>query len=104
MVRAQDGKVVYKNKVEEKQVLDPRVAYLTTNLMEEVLRSGTAAGRPRPVQSHHAGGGQDRNVATMAGLPVTLVNFCAWSGWASTTTRDSIWKARTRRRPSGRSS
>ncbi len=44
MVRAQDGKVVYKNKVEEKQVLDPRVSYLTTSLMEEVLRSGTAAG------------------------------------------------------------
>ena len=44
MVRAQDGKVVFKNKVEEKQVLDPRVAYLTTSLMEEVLRSGTAAG------------------------------------------------------------
>ena len=44
MVRAQDGKVVFKNKVEEKQVLDPRVAYLMTNLMEEVLRTGTAAG------------------------------------------------------------
>jgi penicillin-binding protein 1B len=44
MVRSQDGKVVFKNKVEEKQVLDPRVAYLTTSLMEEVLRSGTAAG------------------------------------------------------------
>ena len=44
MVRAQDGKIVFKNKVEEKQVLDPRVAYLTTSLMEEVLRSGTAAG------------------------------------------------------------
>ena len=44
MVRAQDGKVVYKNKVEEKQVLDPRVAYLMTNLMEEVMRTGTAAG------------------------------------------------------------
>jgi penicillin-binding protein 1B len=44
LVRAQDGKVLYKNKIEEKQVLDPRVAYLTTNLMEEVLRSGTAAG------------------------------------------------------------
>src|SRR5208283_3477912 len=29
---------------EEKHVLDPRVAYLVTNLMEEVLRSGTAAG------------------------------------------------------------
>jgi penicillin-binding protein 1B len=44
MVRAQDGKVVFKNKVEEKQVLDPRVAYLTTSLLEEVLRTGTAAG------------------------------------------------------------
>jgi penicillin-binding protein 1B len=44
LVRAQDGKVLYKNKVEEKPVLDPRVAYLTTNLMEEVMRSGTAAG------------------------------------------------------------
>ncbi|MCX6630959.1 MAG: PBP1A family penicillin-binding protein [Candidatus Solibacter sp.] len=44
MVRAQDGRVVFKNKVEEKQVLDPRVAYLTTSLLEEVLRSGTAAG------------------------------------------------------------
>jgi penicillin-binding protein 1B len=44
MVRSQDGKVIYKNHVEGKQVLDPRVAYLMTNLMEEVLRSGTAVG------------------------------------------------------------
>ncbi|HLI85042.1 MAG TPA: PBP1A family penicillin-binding protein [Bryobacteraceae bacterium] len=44
LVRSQDGKVVYKNQIHEKQVLDPRVAYLMTNLMEEVLRSGTAAG------------------------------------------------------------
>jgi penicillin-binding protein 1B len=43
LVRTQDGKVVYKNQVTEKQVLDPRVAYLMTNMMEEVLRSGTAA-------------------------------------------------------------
>ncbi len=43
LVRTQDGKVIYKHKTEEKQVLDPRVAYLMTNLMEEVLRSGTAA-------------------------------------------------------------
>ena len=48
MVRAQDGKVVYKNKVEEKQVLDPRVAYLATNLMEKSMRSGTPA-EVRPV-------------------------------------------------------
>ena len=45
MVRdGKDGKVLFKNKVEEKHVLDPRVAYLVTNLMEEVLRSGTAGG------------------------------------------------------------
>ncbi|MBV9744744.1 MAG: PBP1A family penicillin-binding protein [Acidobacteriia bacterium] len=44
LVRAQDGRVIYKNRIREKQVLDPRVAYLMTNLMEEVLRSGTAAG------------------------------------------------------------
>ncbi len=44
LVRAQDGKVLYKDKVEPKQELDPRVAYLVTNLMEEVLRSGTGAG------------------------------------------------------------
>jgi penicillin-binding protein 1B len=44
MVRAQDGKAIYNNKKEERTVLDPRVAYLMTNLMEEVMRSGTAAG------------------------------------------------------------
>ena len=44
LVRGTDGKVVYKNKPEVKQSLDPRVAYLMTNLMEEVLRTGTAAG------------------------------------------------------------
>jgi penicillin-binding protein 1B len=44
IVRAGDGKSVYRNQVEKKPVLDPRVAYLMTNLMEEVLRSGTAGG------------------------------------------------------------
>jgi penicillin-binding protein 1B len=44
LVRGQDGQIIYKNQIAQKQVLDPRVAYLMTNLMEEVLRSGTAAG------------------------------------------------------------
>ena len=44
MVRAQNGKDIYDNKKEERTVLDPRVAYLMTNLMEEVMRTGTAAG------------------------------------------------------------
>lgn len=44
LVRARDGKAIYVNKPEKKEVLDRRVAYLMTNLMEEVMRSGTAAG------------------------------------------------------------
>jgi penicillin-binding protein 1B len=44
LIRSQDGRVLYKDKLEDKQVLDPRVAYLMTSLMEEVLRTGTAAG------------------------------------------------------------
>jgi penicillin-binding protein 1B len=44
LVRDQTGRELYRHKQEEKQVLDPRVAYLMTNLMEEVMRSGTAAG------------------------------------------------------------
>ncbi len=61
LVRSQDAEVVYKNPLEHKQVLDPRVAYLMTNLMEEVLRSGTAAAvRAR---LHRPGGRQDRHFA-----------------------------------------
>src|SRR5262249_19076664 len=44
MVRSQDGKIVYRNKPETREAIDPRLAYMMTNLMEEVLRSGTAAG------------------------------------------------------------
>jgi penicillin-binding protein 1B len=43
LVRDKD-RVVYKNKAEVKHALDPRVAYILTNMMEEVLRTGTAAG------------------------------------------------------------
>jgi penicillin-binding protein 1B len=44
LVRSQGGQNLYKDAAEKKQVLDPRVAYVMTNMMEEVLRSGTAAG------------------------------------------------------------
>jgi penicillin-binding protein 1B len=44
LVRSGEGKVIYRNKLEKKPAIDPRVAYLVTNLMEEVLRTGTAAG------------------------------------------------------------
>jgi penicillin-binding protein 1B len=44
LVRDDKGKELYVHKAEEKQVLDPRVAYLMTNLLQEVMRSGTAGG------------------------------------------------------------
>ena len=43
-VRAQNGSALLENKPESRQVLDPRVAYLMVSMLEEVLRSGTAAG------------------------------------------------------------
>ncbi len=42
-VRGKDGSVLYVNKPETRPVLDPRVSYLMVNLLEEVMRSGTAA-------------------------------------------------------------
>jgi penicillin-binding protein 1B len=44
LVRSSEGKQIYTNKAEQHSALDPRVAYLVTNLLEEVLRSGTGAG------------------------------------------------------------
>ena len=45
MVRTDKGQVIYKNAIEAKQVLDPRIAYVMTNMLQEVLRgTGTGAG------------------------------------------------------------
>jgi penicillin-binding protein 1B len=44
LVRDQNGKELYRHKEAGRQVLDPRVAYLMTNLLEDVLTKGTAAG------------------------------------------------------------
>lgn len=43
-IRDRENRVVYTHQPQGNQVLDERVAYIMTNLMEEVLRSGTAAG------------------------------------------------------------
>ncbi|MEO8029085.1 MAG: transglycosylase domain-containing protein, partial [Bryobacteraceae bacterium] len=40
-IRNEKGTDVFESKIERKPVIDPRVAYLMTNLMEEVMRSGT---------------------------------------------------------------
>jgi penicillin-binding protein 1B len=43
MIRSQRGSLIYESKPERKPVLDPRVAYLMVNLLEEVIQRGTAA-------------------------------------------------------------
>jgi penicillin-binding protein 1B len=43
-VRDQNGKIIWQYKPVSREILDPRVAYMVTNMMEEVLRSGTGAG------------------------------------------------------------
>lgn len=44
LIRDRQGNVLFSEVPDKRQVLDPRVAYLMVNLMEEVLRSGTGAG------------------------------------------------------------
>ena len=43
-IRDRTNRVVYTQQPQGNQVLDERVAFIMTNLMEEVIRSGTAAG------------------------------------------------------------
>ncbi len=42
-VRGRDGRIAYSRDPKERRVLDPRVVYLMVNMMQDVLRSGTAA-------------------------------------------------------------
>jgi len=44
LIRDKEGRIIYTYTPFEQPVLDPRVAYMMVNLLEEVIRSGTAAG------------------------------------------------------------
>ena len=103
-VRTPSGDVIEDYTPTSKQVLDPRVAFLTTSMMEDVLRGeGTGARRAQhgilfrrqPVR---------RARVTTRGLQDSRAICFALCGWATTTTPISSLKARTRPRPSGRSS
>lgn len=43
-IRSADGQRIFQSKIEKKDAIDPRVAYLVQNMMQEVMRSGTGAG------------------------------------------------------------
>lgn len=56
LVKESSGKTLLDQKPQTKTVLDPRVNYLMVNMLEEVLRSGTAAGvRSRGFKAPAAG-------------------------------------------------
>jgi penicillin-binding protein 1B len=55
-VRGRDGTLVYSHQAQTRSALHPAVAYLMVNMLEEVMRSGTAAGvRGRGFQEPAAG-------------------------------------------------
>ena len=101
-VRTPDARVVVKGSPESHRVLDSRVTFLMRDMLEEVMRSGTAAGvrsqgskfRPRAKPARRA----------TAGSPDSPPACFALCGWALTTTANSTWRAPGRLCPSGRTS
>ncbi|MCF6408792.1 transglycosylase domain-containing protein [Pseudalkalibacillus salsuginis] len=45
-IKSKDGEVVYEHKSKKTEVFSPQTAYLTLDIMRDVVRSGTAAGLP----------------------------------------------------------
>jgi penicillin-binding protein 1B len=81
MIRTNRGELVYEGKPDRKSVLDSRIAYLMVSLMEEVMRSGTAAGvRSRGFTLPSAGKTGTSRDGWFAGFTSKLV--CAvWVGF-----------------------
>jgi penicillin-binding protein 1B len=80
-IRDQRGTPIFEGKPERAQVLDPRVAYMTTNLMEDVLRSGTGAGvRSRGFRLPAAGKTGSSHDAWFAGFTSKLLCI-VWVGF-----------------------
>lgn len=65
-VRSSAGKALFRGQAAQRAVVDPRVAFLMRDLLQEVLRSGTAAGvRARGFTAPAAG----KTGTSRAGLP-----------------------------------
>ncbi len=80
-IRDQRGTSIYTNPGERKNVIDPRVAYMMTNLMEDVLRTGTGAGvRSRKFYLPAAGKTGSSHDAWFAGFTSKLLCI-VWVGF-----------------------
>lgn len=81
LIRSQKGDLVYEGRSERKAVLDPRINYLMVSLMQEVLRSGTAAGvRARGFTLPAAGKTGTSRDAWFAGFTSRLI-CVVWVGF-----------------------
>jgi penicillin-binding protein 1B len=80
-IRDQKGSTIFRNKPVQKVVLDPRVAYLVTNLLEDVLRTGTGASvRARGFDLPAAGKTGSSHDAWFAGFTSKLLCI-VWVGF-----------------------
>jgi penicillin-binding protein 1B len=81
LVKEQGGKVLLDQKPVTKPVLDPRVAYLMVNMLEEVMRTGTAAGvRSRGFMNPAAGKTGTSHDGWFAGFTSNLLCI-VWVGF-----------------------
>jgi penicillin-binding protein 1B len=73
-VRSSNGDPITDHQPDEKPILDPRVAYLTTNMLQNVMNAGTAAGvRGRGFQAPAAGKTGTSHDAWFAGYTSNLI-------------------------------
>ena len=81
MIRDQSGRILHTAKASESTVLDPRVAYIITNLLEDVLNRGTGAGvRARGFTLPAAGKTGTSHDAWFAGYTTELI-CVVWVGF-----------------------
>jgi len=81
LIRSSDGHMIYNHKAVRRQALDPRIAYMMVNLLEEVTRSGTAAGiRSRGFTFPAAGKTGTSHDGWFAGFTTELI-CVVWVGY-----------------------
>ncbi len=84
-VRNTKGDVIQNYNTDQRQVMDPRIAYVMTNMMEGVINNGLGFSAVRAAGLHPRQQGR-REVRTMAGLPGIRRTCCALFGSDTTTT------------------
>ena len=90
-VRTPTGDIITDYTPTSKQVLDPRVAYLTTNMMENVLEARAPAPACATLGFTAPAAGKT-GTATTPGSPASPATCSASSGWATTTTPTSSFQ------------